>query len=71
MSATASSLTFLEIQAAITAEQAVRAAGALMFVDTDSRLKLLYPDKVDATLTQWLKENHAALTWLLTVRVGP
>jgi hypothetical protein len=63
-------LTLKAIQAAIALEQAVRAAGALLFIDTDERLWVLYPHKVTAELTQLCTDNYVALNWLLRARAS-
>lgn len=63
--------TFDEIKAAITAEQAVRAAGALLMVDTDGTLVVLYPEKISPSLEKLCRSAYYELIWLLTVRAGP
>lgn len=64
-------LSSLSIQAAIATEQAVRRAGAVLFVDTDDALYVLYPKKITAELTQLCKDNAHALERLLRVRAAP
>lgn len=62
--------TLLELQAAITAETAVRRAGAVAFVDTDGVLKVLYPEKLSPSLEKLCRSAYHELIWLLTARAG-
>lgn len=63
-------ITSLEIQGAIATEAAVRRVGAILVIDTDGVLKVLYADKVNAELTQLCRENYHALEWLLRARAS-
>lgn len=63
-------LTSREVQAAIALENAVRRAGALLVIDTDNVLKVVYADKISAELTRLCNENYHALEWLLRARAS-
>ena len=62
--------TVSDIKAAIDVESLVRGKGAMLFIDTDDVLKVLWDDRINSQLTQLCRELYGPLKWLLKARAS-